>query len=456
MSRILIVEDEKKMRHLLSIILERKGHEVEQACDGVEGLERIQERPFDIVITDIKMPRMDGMELLRNITNMDIPCPVVFITAFATLESAIQAMRVGAADYIIKPFDEEQITMAVERTLNLSRVMVENKDLKDILRETTGSIDLVCESEQMGEIIDLAYKVARSDSAVLISGESGTGKEVLARYIHNASFRSNKRFVPVNCAAISPGLVESELFGHEKGSFTGADRRSQGKFEYATAGTLFLDEISELSLQAQAKLLRALQEKKFQRVGGNEEITVDVRMICATNRDLSQLVNEGQFRRDLYFRINVFPLTIPPLRERKADIWPLAHHFLMKMSDKSDMSLTEGAKRLLSEYHWPGNVRELANAMERSAILNRDKKVITSKSLSFLDDSYQVDKEDGTVTLPAGGLSLEDMEMDLVEQALSRTGGNQLAAARLLGLTRAKFRVLLRRLKERENDGSVE
>jgi len=456
MSRILIVEDEKKMRHLLSIMLERKGYEVEQACDGVEGLGRIQERPFDIVVTDIKMPRMDGMELLQNITRMDIPCPVVFITAFATLESAIQAMRAGAADYIVKPFDEEQIIMTVERTLNLSRVMAENKDLKEILRETAGSIDLVCESKQMGDIIDLAYRVARSDSAVLISGESGTGKEVLARYIHNTSYRSDKRFVPVNCAAISPGLVESELFGHEKGSFTGADRRSQGKFEYATGGTLFLDEISELSLQAQAKLLRALQEKKFHRVGGNEEITVDVRMVCATNRDLSQLVNEGLFRRDLFFRINVFPLNIPPLRERKADIAPLAHHFLKKMSDNSDISLTEGAKRLLSEYHWPGNVRELANAMERSVILSRDNKVITSRSLSFLDDSYQADKEDGTVILPAGGLSLEEMEMNLVEQALSRTGGNQLAAARLLGLTRAKFRVLLRRLKERENDGFVE
>ncbi|MCF8083527.1 MAG: sigma-54 dependent transcriptional regulator [Deltaproteobacteria bacterium] len=445
MAHILIVDDEARMRHLLSIMLTRKGHRVDQAGDGVEALEMIESTPFDMVITDIKMPRLDGIGLLKEVSRMDIPCPVVFITAFATVESAVEAMRLGAADYITKPFDDSRILLTVERTLNVSRIMAENRDLKRELAEAVGREKIVYESEKMAEIIDLASRVARSDSAVLIVGESGTGKELLARFIHNAGRRKDKRFVPVNCAAISPNLVESELFGHERGAFTGAVRATTGKFGYASGGTIFLDEIGDLPLDAQAKLLRSLQEKKIQRVGGNEELPIDVRVICATNQNLERLVEKGTFREDLYFRINVFPIQPPPLRERLEDVLPLTRHFLTALGGNPDTQLTDGAVRLLMAYDWPGNVRELANVMERGMILAGGE-AITAHTLSFLRQDAASTHTDPCFSIPSGGLSLEKMEEDLVRQALETAGNNQTAAARLLGLTRAKFRVLLRRV----------
>ena len=445
MAHILVVDDEERMRHLLSIMLTRKGHRVEQAGDGVEALEMIESTPFDMVITDIKMPRLDGTGLLKKVMEMDIPCPVVFITAFATVESAVEAMRLGATDYITKPFEDRRILLTVERTLNISRIMAENRDLKRKLEDAVGDEKIVYESREMSEIIDLASKVARSESAVLISGESGTGKELLARFIHNASRRKEKRFVPVNCAAISPNLVESELFGHEKGAFTGAVRTAIGKFGYAAGGTIFLDEIGDLPLDAQAKLLRALQEKKIQRVGGNEEIPVDVRVICATNQNLRGLVEKGTFREDLFFRVNVFPINPPPLRERPQDVLPLARHFLSRLGRTPDVQLTEGALRLLMEYSWPGNVRELANVMERAVILAGGD-AISAHILSFLRRDEGPGSGDIGFSIPSRGISLEKVEEDLVRQALETSGNNQTAAAKLLGLTRAKFRVLLRRV----------
>ena len=297
----------------------------------------------------------------------------------------------------------------------------------------------------MDAILNLAFKVAQGDTAVLITGESGTGKELLANYIHAVSPRKNMRFVPVNCAAISPNLVESELFGHEKGAFTGASSKTTGKFEYATGGTLFLDEIGDLSPEAQAKLLRALQEKKIQRVGGNKEISIDVRVICATNQDLEKLVANGSFRKDLLFRINVFPIKPPPLRERSEDVVPLCRHFLSQLDQTKEIRLTDGAVKVLMEYPWPGNVRELANAMERAMILC-DGNTITAQTISFLKTSTEA--SDGSVEfqLPREGASLEKIEENLVEQALKFSGNNQTAAARLLGLTRAKFRVLMKRM----------
>jgi len=445
MAHILVVDDEERMRHLLSIMLTRKGHRVEQAGDGVEALEMLEFTPFDMVITDIKMPRLDGTGLLKKVMEMDIPCPVVFITAFATVESAVEAMRLGATDYITKPFEDSRILLTVERTLNVSRIMAENKDLRRELEDAVGGEKIVYESREMSEIIDLASKVARSDSAVLINGESGTGKELLARFIHNSSSRKNKRFVPVNCAAISPSLVESELFGHEKGAFTGAVRTAIGKFGYAADGTIFLDEIGDLPLDAQAKLLRALQEKKIQRVGGNEEIPVDVRVICATNQNLRGLVEKEAFREDLFFRVNVFPINLPPLRERPQDVLPLAKYFLSRLGRTPDVQLTEGAVRLLIEYGWPGNVRELANVMERGMILAGGD-AISAHTLSFLRRDEGPGSGDMGFSIPSGGISLEKVEEDLVRQALETSGNNQTAAAKLLGLTRAKFRVLFQRV----------
>jgi DNA-binding NtrC family response regulator len=449
MAHILIVDDEERMRHLLSIMLGRKGYRVDQAGDGVEAMEMISAAPFDMVITDIKMPRMDGMDLLRKIMEMDIPCPVVFITAFATVESAVEAMRRGAVDYITKPFEEDRILLTVERTLGLSRIMAENRDLRQELRKTAGGEEIVCASKEMAAVMELASGVAGTDSAVMITGESGTGKELLARYIHNASPRGKERFVPVNCAAISPNLLESELFGHEKGSFTGAVQKSLGRFEYAGKGSLFLDEIGDLSLEAQAKLLRALQEKKIQRVGGNKEIPVDIRFICATNQNLSERVKEGKFREDLFFRINVFPIQLPPLRRRMDDVILLAEHFLRRFTGGPDeMQLTDGALRVLKEYSWPGNVRELANAIERAVILARGKGKITAETLSFLRTDHHPNAGHAGFRLPPDGISLEEIEKDIVRQALEICKDNQTAAARLLGLTRAKFRVLLNRVKK--------
>jgi len=446
MAYILIVDDEPKMCHLLSIILQRRGHKTDMAGDGAEAFEKIQINNYSMIITDIKMPRMDGVALLQRIKERRIPCPVVFITAFATVDSAVDIMRQGAADYITKPFEEDRILLTVERTLNFSRIMVENRALKQALHTITEKDQIIYISKPMASVMEIASKVAESDStAVLITGESGTGKELMAKFIHRASPRKDGRFVPVNCAAISPNLVESELFGHEKGSFTSADKRAIGKFEFASAGTIFLDEIGDLPLEAQAKLLRALQEKKIQRVGGNEEISVDVRVICATNQNLNELLEKGSFRQDLFFRINVFPIHLPPLRERMDDILPLAKYFLNRFNVSSKVTLDERAVETLLSYSWPGNIRELANAIERAAILSKDKGVITAEILSFLKPVSFYNGNSG-FRLPPEGIQLEEVEKNFVKQALEASGENQSAAARLLGLTRAKFRVLVKQL----------
>ncbi|MDM8538960.1 sigma-54 dependent transcriptional regulator [Desulfobacterales bacterium HSG17] len=443
MSHILIVDDEERMRHLLSIMLERQGYKVSQAGNGEDALVLIRDTSFDMIISDIKMPRMDGIELLEKIKEQNILCPVVFITAFATIDSAVNAMRQGAADYITKPFEEDRILLTVERTLKLSRIMSENQELKQRLKKT--EYEIIYESQAMSEVMDLANRVARTESAVLINGESGTGKELLARHIHRVSPRSKNRFVPVNCAAISSHLVESELFGHEKGAFTGADKKTEGKFEYASGGTLFLDEIGDLPLDAQAKMLRALQDKRVQRVGGNKEIPVDVRVICATNRNLSDLIDSGEFREDLFFRINVFPIHPPPLKERMEDIIPLCQYFFKRM-EVSGAVLDETAIQTLISYPWPGNIRELSNAIERAVILAGDKGVITAKILSFLNAAFLNQAEKEKFQLPPEGINLEKIEQDFVRQALKYSGNNQTNAAKLLGTTRAKFRVLMKQI----------
>jgi len=442
MNHILVVDDEQRMRHLLSLMLEGRGYQVSQAGDGAEALEMINQNDYHMVITDIKMPRMNGLELLEKIRPLEIP--VVFITAFATVDSAVEAMQLGAVDYITKPFEEDRILLTVERTVRLSKLMSENKELRQKLQKAEEPGEVVHVSDAMASVMDLASRVAKSDSAVLISGASGTGKELISRYIHYHSSRGANRFVPVNCAAISPNLVESELFGHEKGSFTGADRRTEGKFEYAAGGTLFLDEIGDLPIEAQAKLLRALQEKKIQRVGGNQEIPVDVRVICATNRKLVELVEADRFRQDLFFRINVFPIQLPTLKERTDDIVPLAEYFLKRLGEPTPVGLDETARKSLQAYSWPGNVRELANAMERAAILSGHSGTITGKTLSFLCSPTLEDPEPEAFRLPAKGIDLEALENDLIQQALDKTGNNQSEAARLLGVTRAKFRTLMK------------
>ncbi len=446
MAHILIVDDEAKMRVLLSMMLERKGYEIDQAADGKEALKKLTASAYDLVISDIKMPEMDGRELITRMRQQDIVTPVVFITAFATIDSAVEMMRQGATDYVTKPFDEAKIWLAVERALNVSRLVSENRDIKQELEEKQGYKQLIYQSLCMEKVVDLVQNVAYVDSAVLILGESGTGKELIARQIHAHSNRKNKRFVPVNCAAISSNLVESELFGYEKGAFTGADARRRGKFEYASGGTLFLDEIGDMPLESQGKLLRALQEKKFQRVGGNEEIPVDVRIICATNRNLETMVHQNKFRQDLFYRINVFPILIPPLRERSQDIVPLAEYLIQTFPFGKDHVITENACKKLMEYPWPGNVRELANVIERCLILTRDTRKISSDTLSFLKPNAPSEGRRIMIKLPPGGVELQQVQLSLVKQALQAAGNNQTTAAKLLGLSRSKLRVLLKHI----------
>ncbi|MBW1940709.1 MAG: sigma-54-dependent Fis family transcriptional regulator, partial [Deltaproteobacteria bacterium] len=413
MANILIVDDEEKIRNLLSMMLERKGFVTDQAGNGNQALAKLYSDTYDMVISDIKMPEMDGRELITRMKNEKILTPVVFITAFATIESAVEMMRQGGVDYITKPFDEKRILIAVQRTLKLSRLITENREMKQELQKADNNHDIIMQSKKMGEVIELAESVASVNTAVLITGESGTGKELIARYIHRKSNRNGYRFVPVNCAAISLNLVESELFGYEKGAFTGAGARSKGKFEFATGGTLFLDEIGDLPLESQGKLLRALQEGRFQRVGGNQEIPVDVRVVCATNRSLEAMVNQGKFRQDLFFRINVFPIELPPLRKRREDIVLLAKHFLKKITCAENHEITDGAYRKLLEYPWPGNVRELANVIERGVILTRKTGRITSDTFSFLKVAQPVKRVINIVKLPPQGIHLHEVQWSL-------------------------------------------
>ena len=447
MGKVLVVDDEPKMRHLLSMMIERGGHTVKQAEDGEQALEMVLKNDYDIVITDIKMPRMDGNTLLSRMREEELTCPVIFVTAFASVDSAVDAMRRGAIDYITKPYEEERIVLSVERAVKLSKILKENQELKNALSKAPKDNDIVYVSETMSEVMDLIDRVAGSYSAVLITGESGTGKELIAKNIHRKSPRSTGKFVPVNCAAIMPSLLESELFGHEKGAFTGAEKKKTGKFEYAAGGILFLDEIGDLPLEAQAKFLRALQEKKIQRVGGNEEIDVDVRLICATNKGLEEMVAQGTFRQDLFYRINVFPIHMPPLRERRDDIVPLARYFLKKFHGGEDHPhFSKEAQNILLGYDWPGNIRELANVIERVLILAKGKERINEEMLSFLGTTSSACQGSKKFELPDEGVSLEEVEQDLVRQALKKCGNNQTAAAKLLKLSRAKFRVLMKQI----------
>ncbi len=452
MAYILVVDDEEKIRKILKVMLSLKGHKVEEADNGLQALSLIKENPYDLVIADIKMPEMDGLELLEKIKELDYPVPVVFITAYATVDSAVEAMKKGAVDYISKPFDEERILLTVERALGVSRILAEKLELERELERRDFPADFVVESAKMKEVVELVEKVAKlKDTTVLITGESGVGKEVVARYLHRISPRRDKRFVAVNCAAIPSNLLESELFGYEKGAFTGAVSRKKGVFEAANGGTVFLDEIGDLPLEAQAKLLRVLQEKKVQRIGGLEEIEVDVRIVAATNKNLEDLVREGKFREDLFYRLNVFPIYVPPLRERKEDIVPLVRYFVKRILGNipdDAVILTQGARKILEGYPFPGNVRELANAIERALILSGGELPITAEHLSFLTQSQTKVSEGVLFRLPPGGISLEELEKSLIKQALEMTGGNKSAAARLLGLTRTRFRTRLKMLEE--------
>jgi two-component system NtrC family response regulator len=454
MARILVVDDETRMAELLQRELQDNGHTVATVGAGARALDRLAEQEFDLVLSDLRMPGMDGLELLGRIKEQAPQTKVVLMTAYASAQTAVQAMKEGAFDYLIKPFEMDELMIMVDRIGERRRLELENAQLRS---EIAGSEPVILgDSLPMRELMGLVAKVAKQGTTVLIQGESGTGKELVARAIHSNSTRSSGPMVTVNCAAIPETLIESELFGHERGAFTGADSRRLGRFELASDGTIFLDEVTELVPQAQAKLLRALQERVIERVGGGESIPVDVRVVAATNRDLQALVEEGEFRDDLFYRLNVFPIHMPALRDRKEDVPVLADYFLMRMGGSNRLSAE--AVQILAGYNWPGNVRELENVVERAVILAGSGGEITPVHLADLATEAGrngISQEGGRpvaaqeVTIPDEGVDLEELEKQHILEALRKAGGNKSEAARLLSISR-------RRLYSRMNHHNIE
>jgi two-component system NtrC family response regulator len=447
---ILVVEDGKSQREMLRDFLKGEGHIVMEAADGETALQQVRSRHFDLLLLDYRMPGMDGMDVLKAVKSINPEIDVVIITAHGTIETAVEAMKAGALDYIMKPLEFDELLILVERVAERRNLIRENELLKKELRDKSITTDrIIYRSSQMQELINMAGRVANSRATVLLQGESGTGKELLARLVHQLSPRSNKPIITVNCNALSEHLLESELFGHEKGSFTGAGARRIGRFEEADGGTLFLDEIGEITAPVQVKLLRFLQEREFQRVGGNQTIHSDVRIISATNRDLEARVREGFFREDLFYRLNVVVMNIPPLRERKEDIPPLIDHFLKGFAadnGKKIDAVSSEARDMLMKYDYPGNVRELENIIERAVVIAREE-TISANDLPFHLGSAGEEEEIETGLLKK---TVEDMERKLIQNALDEAGQNQSRAADLLGISERMLRYKLKKLGLKE------
>lgn len=438
---ILIIEDEKSMREVLRILLEEEGFEVSSAEDGLRGIELLQERSFDLVITDFKMPRADGFEVLRKAKELSPSTVVLMITAFGTTESTIEAMKLGAYDYIHKPFKIDEIRLIVQKALERKKLGEELAFLRQKVRASNRLENIIGKSSRMQELFKVIPKIAQSSSTVLITGESGSGKELVAAALHNLSPRSQKNFVTVNCATFPEGLLESELFGHVKGAFTGALYHKEGLFEVAHEGSIFLDEIAEMPLPLQSKLLRVIESSTFRRVGGVSDITVDVRIISATNRNLEEAIAAGRFREDLFYRLNVVPVVIPPLRERPDDIPLLLDHFLGKYASGVKRFSPE-ALRLLMHYQWKGNIRELENLVERLVLLT-DRDLILPEDLPE-EISRTAKSSPSFPPVSDEGIDLEELigriERDYLVSALEKARGIKTEAARLLGLSFRSFR----------------
>jgi len=453
-SRILVVDDELSMRELLEIFFIQDGHEVIVASDGTEGVQRLHDQEFDLVVTDLRMPGTHGMIVLRRCRELYPETPVIVMTAYASAETAIEAIKIGAYDYFSKPFQMDAVKVVIDKALERRRLVVENRALRAELQKRQKSGGLIGRSRPMKEVQSMIRRVAATRTNVLILGASGTGKELVAKAIHEQSDRRQKPFLVINCAAIPENLLESEFFGHRKGAFTGAYADREGMFQAANGGTLLLDEIGDMPMGMQAKLLRVLQERKVKQVGDLREVSIDVRVIAATNRDLDDEVRAGRFREDLYYRLNVISIDLPPLRDRPSDIPLLAHHFLQKYAQEFGKRINEiqpdVIQRLL-RHPFGGNVRELENLMERAAALTEGSEV----SLSHLPTGFgDVPKGSGglstDIELPPTGLSLDalisQVERTLIEQALQRTGGRKKDAASLLGITFRSFRYRLDKL----------
>ncbi|MGA2235458.1 MAG: sigma-54 dependent transcriptional regulator [Terriglobales bacterium] len=455
MQTILIIEDEAKMRRLLELNLGDDGFKTLSAGDAETGLKLLASEPVHLVLTDLKLPGISGLEFLQTAKQQNPALPIVVMTAFGSVETAVEAMKAGASDYVVKPFSLAEMRMVVHKELDNSRLREENRSLREALGQKYSHPNIVAISPKMQEVLATVERVASTNSTVLLGGESGVGKDLIARAIHEKSRRASGPFIKINSTAIPENLLESELFGYEKGAFTGAATSKPGKFELADKGTLFLDEIGDVPPAIQVKLLRVLQEREFERLGGTRTIKVDVRLLAATNRDLRAALEDGTFREDLYYRLNVVPIDIPPLREHKEDIPGLANLFLARFAKDSGRSekitgISSAAMQLLVSHYWPGNVRELQNVIERACAL------ATSSQLEVGDIQLDSPRNRGNTAsdrfLP-DGMTLDQWEDEMIREALKRAGGNKSQAARLLGLSRNALRYRLSKIGIDDNDG---
>lgn len=439
---ILIVDDEDAQRSVLKGYLEKKGYRVFSASSGNEGIKTVQNNIIDIILSDFKMPDKTGLEVLEEVKKINPEISFVILTAYGTIENAVKAMRLGAFDYISKPVDLDELDLMIERIIENRNLKSENQILKNQLKEKFKIDSFISQSPKMEEVLSVASRAADSRATVLITGESGTGKEVLAKSIHYVSSRKDKPFVAVNIPALPETLLESELFGHEKGAFTGAEKSKKGRFELAHEGTIFLDEIGDIPINLQVKLLRVLQEHQIEKLGSTDTVNIDVRIIAATHQNLEQKIKDGSFREDLFYRLNIVSLNIPPLRERKEDILPLIEHFIEKYSKENgreNLSLSKETVDTLIKYNFPGNVRELENIIERAVVLSRGN-TITVNDLPNVVKGFKAEKE-----IPANEETtlieqVEELEKKLIFDALTKSNGNQSQAGRLLGLTERNLR----------------
>jgi two-component system response regulator PilR (NtrC family) len=450
--RILVVDDERSMRELLAIVLRREGYEVLLAENGRAAIELLEREPIDLLISDIKMPDLSGVEVLRAAKTIDQDILGIMITAFASTETAVEAMRLGACDYLSKPFDIDLLKMKVREKIENRQLKQENLLLKRTLGLTHQFSNIIGRSESMLAVFKMIETVARTNSTILLTGESGTGKGLVAQAVHFHSLRRDKPMVSLNCGALPENLLESELFGHMRGAFTGADSNKKGLLEVAERGTVFLDEIGEMSAVLQVKLLRVLQERRFRRVGGLEEQQADIRVIAATNQDLTRLVAEGRFREDLFYRINVIPISLPPLRERREDIGLLAEHFLAKYNEqmgKDIAGISRESMALLMEHDWPGNIRELENVVERAVALEATPTVLPDSLPPTIRHDVPRPGNATVEALPETGFDLEahvkEIERGYLAEALKRAGGVQVKAAELLGMSFRSFRYYVKK-----------
>jgi DNA-binding NtrC family response regulator len=459
MPTILIIEDEAKMRRLLELNLGEDGFKTLSVGDAETGLKLLDSEPVHLVLTDLKLPGMNGLEFLNSAKRQNPALPIVVMTAFGSVETAVEAMKAGASDYVLKPFSLAEIRMVVHKELDNSRLREENRSLREALGEKYSHPNIVAVSPKMQEVLATVERVAPTNSTVLLGGESGVGKDLIARVIHEKSRRASGPFVKINSTAIPENLLESELFGYEKGAFTGATASKPGKFEMADKGTLFLDEIGDVPPVTQVKLLRVLQEREFERLGGTRTIRVDVRLLAATNRDLRAALEEGTFREDLYYRLNVVPIDIPPLRAHKEDIPGLANLFLARFAKESGRSeiitgISSAAMQLLVSHYWPGNVRELQNVIERACALAQGGE-LQSADIQFDSPRNRSASSSDAASdrfLP-DGMTLDQWEDEMIRESLKRAGGNKSQAARLLGLSRNALRYRLSKIGIDDNNG---